>query len=327
MHTVCVSDDSTHLRRALTAAHLYYVQLRTMDAIAAELGTSRSTVSRLLSFARAEGIVEVRVRSPLDAPGLVETQLRRQFGVRAQVIPVPESVSDLERLDRVAQGAAQLLDELIVSDLVVGIAWGSTLAAVARRLTPKRVHGTTFVQLNGSGNVKTSGITYASELLSRFSTAYGGDAEQFPVPAFFDDPETRRALWRERSTRRILDIQSRMGLVLFSVGAFRAEVPSRVHAGDYLEPADLEQLKAERVVGDVATVFYRANGSTEGIALNDRGSGPSFDLLRAVPRRCCIVTGEAKIPSLRGALAAGLITDLVIDERTARAMVDGREAA
>ncbi|MEC8761242.1 MAG: sugar-binding domain-containing protein, partial [Actinomycetota bacterium] len=43
--------------------------------------------------------------------------------------------------------------------------------------------------------------------------------------------------------------------------------------------------------------------------------------------RCCIVTGEAKIPSLRGALAAGLITDLVIDERTARAMVDGREAA
>ncbi|HCM49801.1 MAG TPA: hypothetical protein DIS91_04560, partial [Microbacterium sp.] len=31
--------------------------------------------------------------------------------------------------------------------------------------------------------------------------------------------------------------------------------------------------------------------------------------------------------SLRGALAAGLITDLVIDERTARAMVDGREAA
>ncbi|HBU43577.1 MAG TPA: transcriptional regulator, partial [Microbacterium sp.] len=83
----------------------------------------------------------------------------------------------------------------------------------------------------------------------------------------------------------------------------------------------------ERVVGDVATVFYRANGSTEGIALNDRGSGPSFDLLRAVPRRCCIVTGEAKIPSLRGALAAGLITDLVIDERTARAMVDGREAS
>lgn len=89
MHTVRVSDDSNHLRRALTAAHLYYVQLRTMDAIAAELGTSRSTVSRLLSFARAEGIVEVRVRSPLDAPGLVETQLRRQFGVRAQVIPVP----------------------------------------------------------------------------------------------------------------------------------------------------------------------------------------------------------------------------------------------
>ena len=44
---------------ALTAAQLYYVQDLTMEAIAQELHTSRSSVSRLLSQARASGLVDI----------------------------------------------------------------------------------------------------------------------------------------------------------------------------------------------------------------------------------------------------------------------------
>jgi len=97
-------------------------------------------------------------------------------------------------------------------------------------------------------------------------------------------------------------------------------VPSRVYAGGYLDPADREGLRADAVVGDVATVFYREDGSTDGIALNRRATGPDFDTLRSAPRRCCIVSGVSKRAALRGALAAGLVTDLVIDEETARAL-------
>jgi len=35
----------------------------------------------------------------------------------------------------------------------------------------------------------------------------------------------------------------------------------------------------------------------------------------------CVVAGNHKVGGLRGALAAGLITDLVIDELTARALI------
>ena len=53
-----------------------------------------------------------------------------------------------------------------------------------------------------------------------------------------------------------------------------------------------------------------------------RATGPRLDVLRRVPRRLCIVSGVAKVPSLRGALAAGLATDLVIDEAVARALTE-----
>ena len=314
--------DPDDIRRALTAAHLYYVQDRTMEAIARELGTSRSTVSRQLSRARATGIVDIRIRSPFAAPQLLEQNLADRYGITAHVVPVPDDASDVERLERVATAAAHLLGDLIVADTTVGIAWGSTTAAVSRRLVPKSVHGTTFVQLNGSGNTRTTGLLYASDILSRFAEAYGGNAQQFPVPAFFDDPRTKHAMWRERSTTRILAIQAAMDLVVFSVGAADSRVPSHVYSGGYLEPEELAALDGEGVVGDVATVFYRLDGSTRGIELNDRATGPRFDVLRRVPSRVCIVSGVDKRDSLRGALAARLVTELVVDEATARALTE-----
>ena len=212
----------------------------------------------------------------------------------AHVIPVPDHASDVDRLDRVALSAARILGRFVDSNQIVGVAWGSTMTAVSRHLVPKATHNSEIVQLNGAGNVRTTGILYASELLRRFGDAFGAHVQQFPVPAFFDDPDTRRAFWRERSTRRLLALQARMDVAVFGLGSPFAEVPSHVYQGGYLERADYEALSRDGVVGDVATVFYRADGSTDGIALNERATGPDFSILRRAPRRVCVVVGSSQ---------------------------------
>ncbi|MEJ6506865.1 MAG: sugar-binding domain-containing protein, partial [Microbacteriaceae bacterium] len=173
----------------------------------------------------------------------------------------------------------------------------------------------------GAGNDHTTGVTYSSEILSRFGEAFGAQVTHFPVPAFFDDPDTKAALWRERSTARIVELQKRLDIALFGLGSIYAEVPSQVYAGGYLSDADVLALSAEGVVGDVATVFYRADGGWNDIAINLRSSGPGLDVIREAPRRLCVVSGESRLDSLRGALAADLITDLIIDYPTARVLV------
>lgn len=313
--------DPEKVRQALTAAQQYYLQGRTMEAIAAEFRTSRSTISRLLSYARDVGLVDIRVRSPFEAPRMLEHELHARFGVTAHTTTVPDDVGDIERLDLVARQAANVVGMHIESHMTIGLAWGSTMSAVSRHLVRKRTAGTRLVQLNGSGNTRTTGLVYASEILGRFGAAFGAQVQQFPVPAFFDDPTTKQAMWRERSTKRILDMQRQMDAVVFSVGAPGSSVPSHVYTGGYLDPEDLATLARDGVVGDVATVFYRADGSHTGIALNQRATGPSLELLADVKRRICIVSGTSKIDSLRGALAAGLVSDLVIDEPSARALL------
>ncbi|MDQ0923283.1 deoxyribonucleoside regulator [Pseudarthrobacter sp. W1I19] len=307
---------------ALRAAQMYYLQDLTMDAIARELRTSRSTVSRLLSSARDSGLVQVQIRNPLDTAPELESLIRRRYGVDVHVVPVVETLNEAETLDRVAMQAARTFGPLVDSNAIIGVAWGATLSAVSRHLTRKITHDSVIVQLNGAGNMHTTGITYASDIMRRFGSAYGARVEQFPVPAFFDHAATKTAMWNERSVQRILALQAKMSIAIFGVGSVDADYPSHVYAGGYLDENDLKILAGSDVVGDVATVFFRSDGSSDGIVLNERSTGPALSELRQVRRRICVVSGVSKINGLKGALAAGLATDLILDEATARRLVD-----
>ncbi|MGO2658651.1 sugar-binding transcriptional regulator [Mycetocola reblochoni] len=308
-------------RDALIAAQLYYEQDLTMDTIARELGTSRSTVSRLLSHAKATGLVHISIHSPLEEPRQLESELRSRFGLSANVVPMPDRINAVDRLDRVARTAARVLTSYVDSNMRLGIAWGSTVTAISRHLSPRTTHNSMVVQLNGAANPSTTGLLYASEILQRFASAYSMTVQQFPVPALFDDPDTRTALWAERSIQRVLTLQTRLDVALFGLGSPFASVPSHVYSGGYLDAKDYDSMVADGVVGDVATVFYREDGTDDGIALNARSSGPPLETVRAISRRVCVIAGQGKLPALRGAIRAGLVTNLIIDAPTARELI------
>ena len=164
--------------------------------------------------------------------------------------------------------------------MVLGIAWGTTLAAIGRRLTPKPTRNSAVVQLNGAANTRTSGIEYASDLIT-------GSARR----------STRRCTTsrcrRSSTTRRP---RPRCGVSAASSacstcndvqtsrcsasGAVTGGLPSHVYSAGYLEPADVDLLHREGVVGDVCTVFLRADGSLRGHLAQRAGH-------RARPRQSC----------------------------------------
>jgi deoxyribonucleoside regulator len=308
------------------AATMYYLQDEPMDAIARRLGTSRSTVSRLLKAARDAGMVQISVRTEPDVATGVAAQLMRSFGVRAHVVPVRARAQEVERLDEVANVAARLLMDLFEDEMVLGVAWGTTVSAVARALGRKPTRGGTVVQLNGAANTVTSGVDYASTIVTAYGAAFDAEVRHFPVPAFFDFAETREAMWRERSVQRVLAVQRRADIALFGVGALGGQVPSHVYSAGYLDESDLAALYAAGVVGDVCTVFLRQDGSYQDIAINRRATGPTPAELARIPRRLCVVAGEAKLRPLLAAMRAGAVTDLIIDEPTARRLAPGSRA-
>lgn len=307
---------------AVKVARLYYYQGLTTEAIACELNLSRPKVSRLLTFARQSGLVEIHVHDPETRPQELEREVQKRYSIsQVRVVAVPPNSGEDEWLSRVATFTASHLNSLIHSEMIVGLAWGTTLDAISRALTPKRCSHVDFVQLNGSANVYSFNNFYVGEIYSRFAQNFNGRALLFPVPTFFDYPRTKQAMWRERSIRHLTDLVNRADLLVYSIGAPDARIPSYVYVGGYLEAEDYEELKREGVVGDIATVFFRADGTYDHIPLNARASGPNLSLFKRAKHALCVVSGLAKAAGLRAALHGGLMSELIVDEPTASALL------
>ena len=119
-----------------TAASMYYMQGETMDAIASHLGTSRSTVSRLLKQARLSGVVRITLSEPTGLRSGLDSTLTRMFGVNTTVVPVKSGTTEIHRLDQVARIAGQMVTDMVEDNSAVGIAWGTTLDAITHYVVP-----------------------------------------------------------------------------------------------------------------------------------------------------------------------------------------------
>lgn len=306
-------------QQAVQVARLYYHQGLTTEAIARELNLSRPKVSRLLTLARRTGLVEIRIHDPQGHPQALEAQLRERYPfLTPQVVSVPPGSPESTWLERVSVATANLLGGVLRPRQTVGLAWGNTLDAVSRALIPGHVPELEFVQLNGSANALEFMSGFVTDAITRFAHNYGARAHLFPVPTFFDDPHTKQAMWRERSVQHVLHLQERAEVLLYSVGSPGGRVPSHVYVSGALDEHDLAELRAQEVAGDIATVFYRQDGTYGAIPINARASGPSLELLGRAEHAICIVSGLGKVSALRAALRGQLLNTLIVDEVTAR---------
>ena len=106
----------------LTVARMYYVQSETMDAIAHQLGVSRSTISRLLKEARDRGLVRVTIVDPERPLGRMAELFDKYFGVQAHIVQVRPGLSgigsivfrDEEELMHASTEPERFYDEVIM---------------------------------------------------------------------------------------------------------------------------------------------------------------------------------------------------------------------
>jgi deoxyribonucleoside regulator len=312
-----------HSRRAaaVTAAHMYYGAGQSAQEIADYLKVSRSTVSRLLAYAREAGVVEVKVHESADhLYGLTADLAARYPRVRFQVIGVSPAASSGRINTTVAQYGAHAVAAMVQPGMTIGVAWGNTVSSIIDHLHPRPVNDLRVVQLNGAGNSVSLGLAYASDIIVRFAENFAGTHYLFPVPAFFDHADTKEALWKERSIRRILALQESADLLLFSTGALVGDPASHLYTAGYLSEREAFELRVAGVVGDIGTVFFDNTGSGD-LPINRRSSGPPLSLYARSRRSVCVASGAGKVPGLVAALSAGYISDLIVDNRTAMELV------
>ena len=313
--------ETSRAATVMRAAEMYYIEQMTMDAIGEALGCSRATVSRMISEARTSGLVEITVHRDRRAAATLERLIAERYHIDVTVVAPPKSANDTDRVRHAAAQAADVLRANLAPDMSVAVAWSGTIATVARSLSPGVVPRLQIIQMSGAGNTFSSGAEYAAGTLGRFGAAFGARVHHFPVPAFFDNASTREAVWNESSVQRVLRLQERASLALFSVGALVSQIPGHLYRAGYLDRDDLRQLADSGVVGELGTVFLRADGSSDSIPLNARSSGLPIEKLKGIRRRLCVAVGADKAAIIKAALEADAVTDLVVDDALAEPLL------
>nr|WP_035487108.1 sugar-binding domain-containing protein [Geminicoccus roseus] len=295
-------------------AKRYYHQDMTINVIAKELGLTRWQASRLLTDARDSGIVRIEIVPPTPRRPDLESRLQRRFGLKdAAIVPVDPEGSDDLMLDSVAQAAGRFLAGLDRFPLI-GVSWGRTMSAVARRLPPFWNDGVEVVMLNGAMNVRAS-ATRTNNVAELFARAANGHATLLPVPAILGKAATRVALEQDPTIASVLDLGRRSQLVCFGLGALTPD--SVLVQSGFVSEGEARDLQARGAVGDILSRFIDADGKIIDHDLDDRTIGASLASCRDRTYSIGVGAGPAKHAVTLACLRAGYINVLVTDEQTA----------
>ena len=300
-------------------AHFYYEEMMTQEAIAHRLHLTRWKVGRLLKDARSSGVVTISIKHGFLRLAELESALCSRFALDDAVVVVSPEATEADALASVGMAAAKYLTGLNPQPGLIGTSWGRTMTAVAHAIPEDWTTGVHVVQLNGALTLGSAeGALH--DPAQRIAVAGNGRYTLLPVPAIVDQESVRAGLEKDSTIKQILTIGRNAPVAIFGLGSL-SERSVLVESG-YLTKQEVTQLKKSDAVGDVLGRFISADGGIVDPSLNNRTLGITLDELREKPVRIAVAQGSHKTSIARGALTAGLVSTLVIDEQLARGLVD-----
>ncbi|MBQ7839494.1 MAG: sugar-binding transcriptional regulator [Lachnospiraceae bacterium] len=310
-----VVDDA---RLMIKVCDLYYNQNISQQQIADMLSLSRPTVSRLLSSAREQGIVEIRV-SNLETikHWELERQLKELYHLKDVVIV--DSVPQREEVPEDA--AARYLENTIKDDDIVGISMGATLYQVVNHIAKPAARRVTFVPLiGGMGQLRME--LHSNNLAESLSRKFEGSFVPMQAPARVSSAAVRRKLMKEESIAAAIALGERINTAIVGIGYPSQD--SAIKATGYFKEDEIESLIIKKAAGEICMQFYDIEGKTF-VGQNDNNViGMEIEKLRKVPTRIGIAYGTAKLRAIQGAIAGQYINVLVTDFDCARALMEER---
>lgn len=311
-------DDSGRGPRFSTSllyrgAWLYYKEDRTQAEIGELLGISRATVSRLLTEARAQGVVYIEIRDlaagELDSLGAA---LEKRLGL-ARVLVSPNAMGARPGPVLAPAVATMLMEANLKPGDALVIGSGATMLDISReKLIP--LPGVLVVPSVG-GQDEHEEYYQTNEVTRTLAVNAGATPVLLHAPVL-PSSEIYRSLQTDPGIKRVMSLWRRAKCALLGVG-----MPPRIRVSlpDVLRRTGVDLVNVE---GDISNRTFDAEGHPVSFEGFDRMFAMGFDDLRRVPHSIAVAVGKEKARGLVAAARGGFINRLVTDSATAHAILD-----
>ncbi len=305
----------------LEVAQLYYLDNLSQQQVATKLGISRSNVSRMLTDAQQQGIVEIRINDPAGRARDLESQLEEAFALReARVSQRSGAPGSASGTAQVGVLAAQLLLHDIKDQMTVALSWGHALQAMVWATTSDRDHTVQLVQLVG-GLSSISNEISGQELVRELAARLGASYRYLHAPATLATPEARASLLHEQSIAQALEAARTADIAFVGIGTPTHGSSAAILRSLELTKTQLRDFWRQQPVGDIAARYFDQCGRAITGPVQDQVLAVTLEDLVNIPTVVGIAEGRAKVPGVLGALRGRLIDVLVCDESLARGVL------
>ena len=308
-----------HYETLIQVAKWYYVDGLMQAEIAKRIRKSRSMVSKMITEARNQGIVEIRIAYPLDRDRALEDRIRDHLML--DTVRVVASLPS-EELNSVvlAKAAAEFLATQLRNRMILGLAWSRTVQSVVDEFSGDALRDAVVVQLSGSAgsdNPGTGGIEIIRAMAHKLQAARW----YFPAPLVVQSPDVARVLLNEPALRRSIAYAKSCDLAVVGIGSIDRQRNSLI-ASKLISAGELKELTRLGSVGDILAHQLTVEGGKLDHDFNRRVIGLDIDELVGIPQVIAVAAGRHKAPAIRAVAAGGYVTDLVTDSDTAGALLD-----
>lgn len=317
-----MDQRTTQDRASLLAdvAEMYYLEQKNQAEIAKSIGVTRSMISRMLTEARENGIVEIRVRRPVQSDRELERALVELFGLKNALVVTSAPRGGEQLLSALGNAGAQMLRRYLAPKMTLGLAWGTSISATVDAFESSNLRPIKVVQLVGAMGARNMEYD-GHDLVSRMSEKIGGEAYYLNAPYLCESAAMAKSLLETKSIKETISLSRQTDVALLGVGTTSPDYSSFYLAG-YISLQELQHLRREGAVGDVGGLHFDANGQPASEDFSDRLVSIRRKELLSIPIRLAVAGGEGKADAILAALQGKYINVLVTDSLTARIVLD-----
>jgi len=300
-------------------AEMYYIEDKDQSMIAHQVGVTRSMVSRMLTEARNRGIVEIKINHPINTDHELEEKIRSRFGIESMVVVIKESAQD-KLLAQLGRAAADLLKKNLQNNIVIGVAWGTSMSATVDAITYTSSFSPRVVQLVGAMGAKNAEYD-GHAIVQRLAVKLGGEGYFINAPYLCQSPEIAQSIRETKGVKETIEMGAVLDIALLGVGTTVTENSSYYLSG-FLSREEMEKIRLNGAVGDVASNYFHINGTPYQDDFTGRLIRIQLEDLMSVPLRIGVAGGQDKVSAIIGALNAKIINVLITDNLTARKLLE-----
>ena len=298
----------------------YYIKRAKQKEIAKKYDINRVQVSRYLTEARENGIVEFKVKNPFERTNeMIEEEMVSHFPIKnARVVGHPQT-GEGQLLKALAQKASDYINQTLKPTDSIGVGWGSTIYQVARDFkTEKEYNDISFVPLVGS-SFKFKKEFQTNNISLLFSEKFKGKGYSLMAPFCANSKKEYEMFVNNNDVKKVLDMWENLDRILIGVGSNFSRTP--LLKMEEIKEKELTELLNFKQVGDMLTHYFNLDGDFCDLGIHNRLINFPLDYFENVNEVIAVAGGEEKKDSLIGALRTEKVDTIILDQKTAEKIV------